>query len=47
ELFQMIIDQKFDPTDIITHRLSLEHAADAYHLFNEHLDDCVKVVLKP
>lgn len=47
ELFQMIVDKKFDPTDIITHRLPLEQAADAYKIFNDHLDDCVKVVLKP
>jgi len=47
ELFQMIVDNKFDPTDIITHRMPLDQAADAYKIFNDHLDDCVKVVLKP
>lgn len=33
--------------DIISHRLPLKDAPQAYEIFNEKKDDCVKVVLKP
>lgn len=33
--------------DIITHRLPLSKASEAYDMFNRKTDDCVKVVLKP
>jgi len=35
------------PTFIITHRMPLDAAPDAYSLFLEKGDDCVKVVLTP
>ncbi len=35
------------PKDIITHRVPLEHAAEAYHIFASKLDGCVKPVLIP
>jgi threonine dehydrogenase-like Zn-dependent dehydrogenase len=38
---------EIDPTFIITHRLSLEEAPGAYHMFREKQDGCIKVVLKP
>lgn len=47
ELYQMIKDEKFDPTDIITHRLSLQEAERGYGIFDEKQDGCIKVVLKP
>ncbi|MBP1931167.1 zinc-dependent alcohol dehydrogenase [Ammoniphilus resinae] len=47
ELYRMIKDNTFDPTDIITHRLPLEKAEFAYEIFDEKKDDCIKVVLKP
>lgn len=47
ELFQMIMDQKFDPTEIITHRLALTDAPHGYGIFNGREDNCIKVVLKP
>ena len=47
ELFQKIINQEFDPTDIITHKIDLEQAAHAYQTFNDHEDGCIKVILKP
>jgi S-(hydroxymethyl)glutathione dehydrogenase/alcohol dehydrogenase len=34
-----------DPTPIISHRLTLEEAADAYALFDRH--EATKVVLEP
>jgi threonine dehydrogenase-like Zn-dependent dehydrogenase len=38
---------RFDPTYLITHRVPLEEAPDAYDLFNNSKGECVKVVLKP
>ncbi|WP_038951468.1 zinc-dependent alcohol dehydrogenase [Aeromicrobium massiliense] len=35
------------PRDIITHRVPLEHVAEAYHLFSAKLDDCIKPVIVP
>jgi threonine dehydrogenase-like Zn-dependent dehydrogenase len=36
-----------DPTFIITHRLPLTSATDAYATFKQKTDDCIKVVLQP
>jgi len=47
ELFRKIMDQQFDPTAIITHRIPLDEASHAYEIFNGHKDDCIKVVLNP
>ena len=33
------------PSEIITHRIPLEHVADAYHIFSSKLDECIKPVL--
>ena len=46
-LFDMITNREFDPTEIITHIVPLEEAAIAYQRFNDHQDDCIKVILKP
>ncbi|MFC4098505.1 zinc-dependent alcohol dehydrogenase [Paenibacillus xanthanilyticus] len=47
ELYGMIKDGKFDPTDIITHRMPLDDAAHAYRIFNNKVDNAIKIVLKP
>jgi S-(hydroxymethyl)glutathione dehydrogenase/alcohol dehydrogenase len=47
DLFKMIREEKFDPTDIITHRLPLSDAQHGYEIFDEKLDNCIKVILKP
>ncbi|WP_174734894.1 zinc-dependent alcohol dehydrogenase [Mesobacillus harenae] len=47
KLYDMIINEEINPTDIITHRLPLSDAAHAYKIFNDRTDDCIKVVLKP
>jgi S-(hydroxymethyl)glutathione dehydrogenase / alcohol dehydrogenase len=47
ELFEKIMKFEFDPTDIITHKIPLAEAAHGYQIFNNHEDDCIKVVLKP
>lgn len=46
-LYKMIKENQFDPTDIITHRLPIDHAAHAYEVFSEKEEDCIKVILKP
>jgi S-(hydroxymethyl)glutathione dehydrogenase / alcohol dehydrogenase len=47
ELLMLIEQRKIKLNDIITHRLPLEKAPEAYEIFSEKKDDCVKVVLKP
>lgn len=46
-LYDMLSENKFDPTDIITHRLPLEKAEHGYEIFDKKQDGCIKVVLKP
>ncbi|GGB56951.1 glutathione-dependent formaldehyde dehydrogenase [Blastomonas aquatica] len=36
-----------DPKAMITHRVPLDHIADAYHMFAAKLDGCIKPVLVP
>lgn len=45
-LLDRIAEGAIDPTTIISHRLPLERAAEAYHLFRDNPDECLKVVLK-
>lgn len=47
ELLMLIVERKIDPSFVITHTLKLDHAPDAYQIFNEKKDSCIKVVLKP
>ncbi|HEY0368826.1 MAG TPA: zinc-dependent alcohol dehydrogenase [Chthoniobacterales bacterium] len=46
-LFDRIERGEIDPTFIITHHLPLEEAPDAYKMFRDKEDECIKVVLKP
>ncbi len=46
-LLELIEKGEVDPSNIITHRLSLEDAPHAYKTFKEKEDDCIKVVMKP
>ncbi|XJZ25721.1 zinc-dependent alcohol dehydrogenase [Bacillota bacterium Lsc_1132] len=46
-LFEKITKGEFNPTEIITHRLPLEKASEAYSIFSNHEDEVIKVVLKP
>lgn len=46
-ILRLIKDGKFDATDIITHKLSLEKGEHAYNIFDKKEDNCIKVVLKP
>ena len=44
-LLQRIENGEIDPSFVISHRLSLEEAPQAYETFKHKQDDCVKVVL--
>lgn len=46
-LYEKIENGEFDPREIISHIMPLEKASEAYQIFNDHTDDCTKVVLKP
>lgn len=46
-LLKKIEGGEIDPSFIITHRLPLEAAPDAYKTFRDKEDGCIKVVLKP
>ena len=46
-LLEHIREGRIDAKGIITHRLPLEAASEAYHLFEKKMDGCVKCVLVP
>ena len=46
-ILKLIREGKFDATDIITHRLSLDEGARGYEVFDKKLEGCIKVILKP
>ena len=46
-LMPLIAEGKLDPSEIISHRLSLSDATHGYETFANHLDDVLKVVLTP
>ncbi|WP_270646857.1 zinc-dependent alcohol dehydrogenase [Paeniclostridium hominis] len=47
KILDIIKKGEYDPTDIITHKLSLSEGKHAYDIFDSKLDNCIKVVLKP
>ncbi|HEX2127969.1 MAG TPA: zinc-dependent alcohol dehydrogenase [Solirubrobacterales bacterium] len=46
-LLDRIANGEIDPSFVVTHRLGLELASDAYETFKHKQDECVKVVLTP
>jgi len=46
-ILELIKQDKFDATDIITHKLSLSQGEHAYDIFDSKNDNCIKVILKP
>lgn len=46
-LLKKIEEKKIDPSFVITHRVKLEDAPEAYKTFRDKKDGCIKVVLKP
>lgn len=47
ELMALVRQNKVVLDDIITHKLPLDRAPEAYHLFCNKEDNCMKVILKP
>lgn len=47
KLYDMIKNEVFDPTEIITHTMSLEDVKEAYDIFDQKKDNNIKVILKP
>lgn len=46
-IFELINSGQIDPREIISHIMPMEQASDAYQIFNDHTDECTKVILKP
>jgi threonine dehydrogenase-like Zn-dependent dehydrogenase len=46
-LIEHIRIDRLNPKEIITHRVPLEEAAEAYHIFWAKLDNCIKPILIP
>jgi threonine dehydrogenase-like Zn-dependent dehydrogenase len=46
-LLQKVEEGKIDPSNVITHKVSLEEAPEMYKTFRDKQDGCIKVVLKP
>ena len=46
-LFSHIKNGYLKPSEIVTHRIPLEHIAEGYHIFSAKLDDCIKPVVLP
>jgi threonine dehydrogenase-like Zn-dependent dehydrogenase len=46
-LLERIVQGEIDPSFLITHRMNLSDAPEAYKMFRDKQDDCIKVVLKP
>lgn len=47
DLLDLVKEDKIDLSFLITHKVSLAEAPAAYEMFNEKIDNCVKVVLVP
>jgi threonine dehydrogenase-like Zn-dependent dehydrogenase len=46
-LLQRIQNGEIDPSFVITHRMKLDEAPEAFDIFNSKQDECLKVVLSP
>jgi alcohol dehydrogenase len=46
-LFEHVRNGHLTPSDIVTHRIPLEHIAEGYHMFSAKLDDCIKTLVVP
>jgi len=46
-LLERIEKGEIDPSFIVTHRLRLDQAAEAYEMFLKKENECIKVVLSP
>jgi threonine dehydrogenase-like Zn-dependent dehydrogenase len=46
-LFAKIESGQIDPSFVVTHILPLQEAPEAYEIFKQKMDGCIKVVMKP
>jgi threonine dehydrogenase-like Zn-dependent dehydrogenase len=46
-LLDRVAKNEIDPSFVITHRLRLDDAPQAYRMFRDKSDDCIKVVMRP
>jgi threonine dehydrogenase-like Zn-dependent dehydrogenase len=46
-LLERIQNREIDPRFVITHEMRLDDAPKGYKIFNDKVDDCEKIVLKP
>ena len=46
-LIEHVKNGLINPKALITHRIPLEYVSDAYRIFSEKLDGCIKPVLLP
>lgn len=46
-LYNLIAQNKVDPSDIVTHKLPLNETPHGYEVFDTKTENCIKVVLKP
>ena len=47
DLLELIEEGQFDPSFVITHRVSLDDGPEMYEVFRDKKDGCIKVVLRP
>ena len=47
ELLPLVRRRNFDFTPILSHRLGLDDGVEAYRVFDEKLDGCIKIALIP
>jgi threonine dehydrogenase-like Zn-dependent dehydrogenase len=46
-LFEHVRNGYLKPSEIVTHRIPLEHIAEGYHMFSSKLDNCIKTLVLP
>ncbi|WP_166260143.1 zinc-dependent alcohol dehydrogenase [Marinobacter salicampi] len=46
-LMDRVAKEEIDPSFVISHRLSLDDAPEAYRMFRDKTDNCTKVVMRP
>jgi threonine dehydrogenase-like Zn-dependent dehydrogenase len=46
-LLELIRRREIDPSFVVTHRMRLNDAPEAFKMFNDKEDDCLKIVLRP
>jgi threonine dehydrogenase-like Zn-dependent dehydrogenase len=46
-LLKLVEEGRIDPSFVVTHRVPLEFAPEAYEMFKKKQDGCVKIVLEP